>query len=200
MSTEHEPLTPSEARAYEAKSRRELWIGLGMLVMIVAVVIIAVMESRFRASLDDPRPSAALDETMQAVVAQLSPLPGDAREIVLRTRGERDPRYEVIVRDDDGERLYELSRGAHTAGLIQYGSRAGDPINLRIELSLDRDGNVTGAYRPDRAVPVEYYQQVAAAVLRDTFVAWHAHASHPALESEEQSRDTIRADWDAVMD
>ncbi len=200
MSTEHEPVTPSEARAYEAKTRRELWIGLAILVTVVVLVIIAVMEARFRGGLDDPRPSAALDDTMQGVIDQLGPLPGDAREIVLTTRGERPARYEVVVRDGDGERLFELARGARTAGLIEHGARAGEPVNFRVELSIDRDGNLQGSYRPDRGVPVERYQQIASGVLRDTFIAWHAHVSHPVPEVEEQTSEVIHAGWDRVMD
>lgn len=200
MSTENEPLTPSEARAHEAKARRELWIALAALVVVVVLLIITVMEARYRDSLDDPRPSAALDESMEAVVEQLGPLPGEAREIVLTTRGDGDGRYEVVVRDGDGERLFELARGARTAGLIEHGQRAGEPVNFRIELSLDGDGTMEGAYRPDRGVPVERYQQIAAGVLRDALIAWQAHASNPLPEGEEQADEAIRAGWDAVLD
>lgn len=200
MSTEHEPVTPSEARAYEAKTRRDLWIGLATLVTVVVLVIIAVMEARFRGGLDEPRPSAVLDENMQGVIDQLGPLPGDAREIVLTTRGERPARYEVVVRDGDGEPLFELARGARTAGLIEHGTRAGEPVNFRVELRIDRDGNLQGAYRPDRGVAVERYQQIAAGVLRDTFIAWHAHVSHPAPGVEQQPEAVIHDGWNQVMD
>lgn len=200
MSTDNEPLTPGEARAREARTRRELWIGLAVMVAVVVLLILVVMEVRYRASLDDPRPSAALDESMTALVSDLGPLPGDADTIELATRRDGGARYQVVVRDDDGERLFSMARGVETAGVIEHGGRAGEPINYRIELSVADDGSVTGAYRPDRGVPVERYRDVAAVVLRQALVAWHAHASHPLPSRDETSPQAIQEGWDAVMD
>lgn len=200
MTNENEPRTLDEANAYDRKTRRQLWIGLAMAATVVIVLILIVMESRYRAALDDPQPSAALDGVMAEVVADLAPLPLDAREIVVTTRGEQNPRYEVVVRDGDGEHLYDMTRSARSAGMIEHGPRAGEAINFRVALSLSEDGQLEGAYRPDRGVSVERYQDVAAALVRESLIAWHTHESYPAPDAEERSRDQIRDGWRAVMD
>ncbi|WP_290652946.1 hypothetical protein [Aquisalimonas sp.] len=201
MSIDNEPLTPAEANEYEATTRRRLWIGLALIVTVVVLLIVVIMESRFRLGLGDPQPSAALDERMEAVLAELAPLPGDAREIHVRTRGDRAPHYAVIIRDADGAVLYELTRGAATAGLVEHGTRAGDAVSYRVNLTLDGDGGlVEGAYRPDRGVAVERYQEIAEALLRETVAAWHVHTSHPLEGVEEQSSDAIFDAWDEVID
>ncbi|SEO42555.1 hypothetical protein [Aquisalimonas asiatica] len=200
MTNENEPRTIDEADAYDRRTRRQLWIGLAAAATVVLVLILIVMESRYRAALDDPRPSAALDETMAVVVADLAPLPQDAREIVLTTRGEQRPRYEVVIRDGDGEHLYDMTRSASSAGVIEHGRRAGEAIRFRVELSLSEDGELEGAYRPDRGVSVERYQDVAAALVRESLIAWHTHQSYPAPDAEERSSDDIRDGWRRVMD
>ncbi|MFV8834315.1 hypothetical protein [Aquisalimonas sp.] len=200
MTNENEPRTLDEADAYDRKTRRQLWIGLAAAATVVIVLILIVMESRYRAALDDPQPSAALDEAMAAVVADLAPLPLDAREIVVTTRGEQNPRYEVVIRDADGDHLYDMTRSARSAGVIDHGRRAGEAINFRVVLSLSEDGELDGAYRPDRGVSVERYQEVAAALVRESLIAWHTHQSYPEPDTQERTSDEIRDGWRAVMD
>lgn len=200
MTNENEPRTLDEAEAYDRKTRRQLWIGLAAAAIVVLVLILIIMESRFRSALDDPQPSAALDEAMAEVVADLAPLPMDAREIVLTTRGEQPTRYEVVIRDGYGNYLYDMARSARSAGMIEHGGRSGEAINFRVVLTLSEDGQLQGGYRPDRGVSVERYQGVAAALVREALIAWHTHQSYPAPDTGERSSDEIHDGWSAVMD
>ena len=200
MSTDNEPLTPGEARRYETPMRRDLWVGLGVLAAVVVLLIMVVMEARYRDSLDDLQPSAALDDAMESVIAELAPLPGPVQHIEIRTRNRSGGQYQVILEDSDGEALFDITRSAASAGTVTQGERTGEPIRFDIGLTLDTNGAVSGHYQPDRGVAVARYRAVAGQVLREALVAWHAHASHELPEVTAESAETIRSNWDAVID
>ncbi|MFO7858866.1 MAG: hypothetical protein R6V11_08090 [Ectothiorhodospiraceae bacterium] len=200
MSTDNEPLTPGEARRHETPMRRDLWIGLGVLAAVVVLLIMVVMEARYRDSLDDPRPSAALDGAMESVIAELAPLPAPVAHIEIHTRNRSGGQYQVVLENGDGEALFDITRSADSAGTVTQGERTGKPIRFDVDLTLNDDGTVSGHYQPDRGVAVARYRAVAGQMVREALVAWHAHASHELPEVSAESEETIRSNWDAVMD
>ncbi len=200
MSTENEPLTPAEARDHEAKIRRTLAIGLGILVTVTVLAIIVVMEGRYRADLERPEPSAALDAEFGDTVMALTPLPGGVETIRIETRGGGEPRYEVRLLDGDGDPVFEMARSARTAGLRDHGARAGDPIRYRIEMAVHDDGRVDGRYRPDRSVSVDRYRDVAVAVLQEALMSWHMRDAYPLDEPREVSQEVIQQQWRDALD
>ena len=201
MSSSDLPKTPAEAEDRDRRIRRQLWLGLAAIFAIVVLLIILVMEGRYRAALDDPQPSAGFDRAMQGVVASLAPFPETAREIEMRTQRLDGSRYYVLhVYDADGDVLYQFARSARSVGLIEHGPRAGDPVNLHVRLELDDDYGLSGAYRPDRGVAVERYQGVATGMLREGLAAWHTASSHPLPETEEREPEALRAEWRRIMD
>ncbi|MCC5812999.1 MAG: hypothetical protein JJU06_21755 [Ectothiorhodospiraceae bacterium] len=204
MSDDRKPMTPSEARAYEAPIRRQMWAGLAVGATVIVLLIILVMEARYRGALTEPRSSEAMDRALQAVVTEMSPLPEPVYRVHVRTRGLRDdePVYEVRLYGPQGDTLYQLARSAETMMLIPYGPREGSAINFDVELALSEQGEVRGRYLQDRGLDVESYQAVLNSLVRQTLMAFHAHTGFPMqmYEGVEPDRAEIRQGWESVID
>lgn len=204
MSKEQKPMTPAEASAYEAPVRRQMWIGIGVGALAIILLIVFVMEARFRSGLTDPRPSMALDGSLQSVVADLRPLPLEVRRIVVDTLELRDSgqAYEVRLYDAEGQRVFDMVRRADTLLLIPYGPREGSAINFEVELTISEHGEVRGSYRQDRGLDVQMYELTLASLVRQALSALHAQAGYPVPEhrGDAPDRDRIRQGWEATMD
>ncbi len=204
MSDERKPMTPSEARAYEAPIRRQMWAGLAVGATVIVLLIILVMEARYRGALTEPRSSQAMDQRLQAVVTEMSPLPEPIHRIQVLTRGVREdePAYEVRFFSPEGDKIYQLARSADTMMLIPYGPREGSAINFEVELTLSEQGEVRGSYLQDRGLDVDSYQAVLTSLVRQTLMAFHAHTGFPMRmhRGVEPDRAEIRQGWEAVID
>ncbi|MCC5858255.1 MAG: hypothetical protein JJT90_08885 [Ectothiorhodospiraceae bacterium] len=204
MSKEQKPMTVAEARAYEAPIRRQMWIGIGAGALVIILLIVFVMEARFRSALTDPRPSMALDTTVQNVLTDMRPLPADIRRILVDTHELRDgvQVYAVRLHDADARLVYDLTRRADTLLLIPYGPREGTAVNFEVDLVLSEYGEVRGQYRQDRGVDVHTYEAVLASLVRQALAALHAQAGFPVPEhrGEAPDRQRIRQGWEATMD
>ncbi|MEX0729298.1 MAG: hypothetical protein WED00_12405 [Aquisalimonadaceae bacterium] len=200
-----QPSTPEEADAYEKPIRKQVYIGIAVGLALIVVLIVTVMEVRYRATLGQPRASAALDGAMQEVMAPISPLPQVVRVIEVLTSEEADtPTYEVLLRDGDGELLYHQARRAGSLYMLESGSRAGTPVHFDVSLAVDVDGQVTGRYRPDRGVPVANYQAVLRNLVREALVGFQVQSIYPlvieTVEDDEHDQAALRRDWEAVID
>jgi len=198
------PLTPEQANEYEKPIRRELLIGLLVGLSVIIVLIVTVMEVRYRTALGDPRPSAALDSAMQQVVNNSRPLPAPVSVMRIRTNTDGNPSvYEVLLEDASGNVRYQMSRNASHVYLIDAGNRAGEPMKLEIELS-NSSGTVSGLYLQDRGVPVSHYREVSTLMLREALAGFRQNVrfqqGFSVAEDGEPSPERIRRDWDAVMD
>ncbi len=204
MSKDQKPMTLAEASAYEAPVRRQMWLGIVAGIVVIVLLIVFVMEARFRSGLTDPRASQALDNTMQSVIADMRPLPVDVRQIVVDTRELRDGAevYEVRLRDADSAPVFDMIRRAETLFLIPYGPREGTAVNFEVELSVSEYGEVRGLYRQDRGVDVHAYEAALASVVRQALSALHAQAGYPipGYQGETPDRERIRRGWEATVD
>lgn len=197
------PLTRAEAAEYERPIRRQVGFGIAGAVAVIILLIVLVMEARFRSGLAQPHPSAVFDGGLQEIVDAHVPLPDAEISIELRTDREGEDRYEVVIRDQDGDVLFQMARDADHVYRVGHGPREGDSIRFEVFLDMDYDGSITGRYRQDRGVPVASYQSALQALVRQGLAAYVADAGHAVQQDDpdiEPDADSIRRDWDAVMD
>lgn len=198
------PRTRKEADAHEKPMRREMYIGFAIGLAIIAVIVVAIMEARYRTMLGEPQPSAYLDEAMQEVVEAASPLPEVLDSVQVVTNRDTDqPTYDVFLRGEDGQILYHLAHQSDTLYALETGPRVGGAISFEVNLALGTDGTVTGRYRPDRGIPVGHYQAVLQKMLWNALSGYQSHTEYP-LEIEPAEgvvgTDTVRRQWETVMD
>ena len=204
MSNTNEPMTPAEAREYEAPVRRELWLGLAGFVALVVLLIIVGMEVRYRTALADPQPSVTLDAGLSQVVQDMTPLPDRLRTVSLRTGEGADGRsfYHVSLGDDEGRTFYHLAFQADTIEVVRGGDRDGTAINFQVNLDVDEDGRVRGAYRQDRGIHAERYQAVLNSLVRQVLVAHQTHSvmTIPPVPESDWAAEQRRESWRQIMD
>ncbi|MCP1676329.1 hypothetical protein J2T57_003490 [Natronocella acetinitrilica] len=204
MSKTGEPLTPEEAREYEAPMRRQLWLGLAGFVALVVILIIITMEARIRASLAEPQPSATMDAGLSQVVQDMMPLPDRLRRIEVNT-GDGDGGqvfYNVLLRDREGRAFYHVGFQADTIEVVRGGARDGSAVNFEVRLDVERDGTISGVYRQDRGMHAERYQALLGSLVRQTLVANQTHnvMSIPPVPEGEWSTEELRDSWRHIMD
>ncbi len=204
MSDTRVPMTPAEAREYEAPIRRQLWLGLAGFVALVVVLIIIGMETRYRTALGEPQPSVALDAGLSQVVQDLAPLPDRLRRINVHTEGEdgAQPFYQVSMVDPEGRTFYQVAFQADTIEVVRGGTRDGTPINFEVDLEVDEAGRVSGGYRQDRAIHAERYQAVLSSLVRQALVAHQTFSvmTIPPVPEGEWTREELNRSWDRIID
>lgn len=198
------PLTRAEAEQFERPIRRRMWIGIAAAVTVIIVLIVLVMEARFRAGLAQPHPSAVFDGGLQEIVDSYRPLPDAEIRLEVHTdRSADQDRYTVTILDQNGDTLYQAAHDAAHVYQVGHGSREGDSIRFEVYLDLDYDGSLSGRYRQDRGITVAAYQSVLQRLVDQSLAAYVAAAGVTVYQDDPEAEPdaaSIRRDWDAVMD